>query len=344
MRRYARHLLLGLGTLAVLLAMADLAAACHPCGYAPNERPCDWADEDYDGLDDDTNQPPSGATDHCRRCVIATETGCDHPSDCPPGDTCGNTDGVITLCGGSGANNIGFLTMNNSSSYQVCGAGGNDTIWLGHTNNYAAFSSVYVDGGDGDDTITTIGYYSGSGYTVFGGNGSDKIYGSEGPDTIYAAAPPWHFTGDDLVYGNGGNDTITGSHRLLVFGLYVQGNNTIHGGNGNDVINGLSGRDHILGEAGNDTVSSADIADQNPGTWAVTGSLLCGGIGDDTLNATGPAHQCLDGGIETNGAQGNDTCNYTFSAPGSARSAGVFDVGTKRNCNTDYLPVPCGCE
>jgi hypothetical protein len=67
------------------LVLADLAAACHPCGYPPNERSCDWADEDNNGVDDSTGQAPSGATDHCRSCVIAG-TDCDHDSDCPPGE------------------------------------------------------------------------------------------------------------------------------------------------------------------------------------------------------------------------------------------------------------------
>jgi hypothetical protein len=327
--------------LAVALATPTSSLACDTtCGYGANARRCDWEDMDGDGLDDGSGVTAANAVDVCKVCVIA-QTACFHNGDCPQGDTCGPLDGVIAICGGPQADTFSLTSLSNTQAYNVCGAGGDDDIYLKHASAFASFDGypVIVDGGDGNDAIETVSYSATTGYSIWGSNGTDDIIGSGGHDTIYAGAPPFHATGDDFVSGGDGNDIIYGTRRFPIWGVWVEGNNTLLGGNGNDTIYGLGGRDSLKGGAGNDALYAQDNADHDPSVGAIAGTLLCGGSGNDVLDAKGPAHQCLDGGIG-----GTDTCTYTFLAPGTSRSAGPFDIGTIANCTTASSPVPCGCD
>jgi hypothetical protein len=308
---------------------------------APNVRPCDWTDERR-RPDDGTGEPATNATDICKLCSIAL-TPCFDINDCPMGETCGPSDGYITICGGPPADNIAILTLNNSKNYQVCGFGGNDKITLGHTSAWAAHNPVIVDGGDGDDTIVTIANLTnGSGYTIYGGNGHDKITGSEGMDTIYAAVPPWSFIGNDVIDGKGGNDTISGSNRSFVFGFYVEeqchpwrqwerrhqqperprldlrGRRQRH-------ADRLRHRRSEPGHQGHHREPALRRPGQRHAERNRRGTSVHGRRRGGGWNA------------------GNDPCTYTYLAPGG-RPAGVWDVGTLRNCNADSMPVPCGCD
>ena len=215
--------------------------------------------------------------------------------------------------------------------------------------------SETITGTSGVDYICTYVNLSGHSVTINAGAGDDVIIAQGSTDTIDGGE------GNDIIYGGDGNDILTGGPRATS-GPDTSGNDTIFGGNGNDTIVGNGGRDFLYGEGGVDTIQDTTcafgICNQSPDD-SLVGSLLCGGDGDDIINAWGPRHQCIDGG------QGNDSCSYEAYFTGG-RTIDSADGGTLRSCEnvgicgtslvpSGYGPIaggtciwpstaPCGCD
>ncbi|MEO1621564.1 MAG: Calx-beta domain-containing protein, partial [Cyanobacteria bacterium J06632_3] len=159
------------------------------------------------------------------------------------------------------------------------------------------FSFSLVDGEDYEVDAANSGFditiedgVAIPGEVIDGTDSDDRLFGTDGDDTINA------LEGDDTVFGRAGNDTIDGgteSDRL--FG--GEGNDTISGGNEADRLAGNEGDDVLLGGNGNDRL------------FAGTGSdILDGGSGDDRLFG-GEERDILIGGLGSDflaGEDGND--------------------------------------
>ena len=164
---------------------------------------------------------------------------------------------------------------------------------------------------------------------VLGTAGPDIIPGTAGTDVIDALG------GDDVVNGGGGNDILFGNagRDTLTGG---DGNDILFGESGNDFLDGGAGADQLFGGSGNDvlTIDAEDtVVDGGPGidrvdvvgaagvTLNLTQSsieLAFGGIGDDTLDATGSTT-----GVRIDGGGGNDTLTGGDAADRLRGEAGV---------------------
>ncbi len=150
---------------------------------------------------------------------------------------------------------------------------------------------------------------------IIGTSGADWICGKGGNDFILAG------DGADLVDGGGGNDEIYGDG----------GDDVLVGGGGNDLINGGVGTDSLDGGSGNDELVDFGVV-------GTLGGTLCGGTGDDTLDADAGfgGWFCLDGGTQQAGSA-DCTC-VDFGSSGAC---------TARNCADAVGDIvaasPCGC-
>jgi Ca2+-binding RTX toxin-like protein len=131
-------------------------------------------------------------------------------------------------------------------------------------------------------------------------NGKDTVYGTAGPDVIYASGSVTAGDGSDNIYstdstvssvlrGGAGNDYINGADGAR---------DTLEGGAGDDeMFGGRVGTDTLLGGDGNDSLNVSGTnsryeggkGDDSFGIWLVgegtygNGATLYGGAGTDTL-------------------------------------------------------------
>ena len=216
-------------------------------------------------------------------------------------------DGVCVICltHPSGGGVVG-----GAADETICGAAGSDTI-------EGRGGSDWIEGRDGADEID-----GGNGNdSIQGGNGIDVLSGGDGDDVITD-------TGDDsYIVGGSGNDLIVTGNT----------NDEIDGGPGNDTIFNHGGADWIIGGTGDDVLQNVLFAGALPG---YIGSTYCGGDGDDTIDVDGVAHNCIDGGDDT------DTCSFAFNGSGTQTS---YDLATspvlcETSTGIDLTPNPtCGC-
>ncbi|MEH2228670.1 MAG: calcium-binding protein [Nostoc sp.] len=128
---------------------------------------------------------------------------------------------------------------------------------------------------------------------------------------------------NDVINGQGGDDIIDGlsGNDLLRGGA---GNNTLEGGIGDDTLSAISstGDNLLFGDDGNDSldISGRIFSDQsnrfgNFDSRSLGNNTLNGGVGNDTLNASGSKGDNL-----LSGGDGNDSLDisgsYSFSFPG----------------------------
>ena len=110
----------------------------------------------------------------------------------------------------------------------------------------------------------------------------DLTTGDDGNDTVVGSSVR------DLISSGSGNDALSGA----------SGNDTIDGGDGADTLNGGAGNDSLLGGVGNDAIIGGIGVDLMSGeagndlfiyeaSAAVAGEAADGGIGIDTIRATG---------------------------------------------------------
>ncbi|MFN6337545.1 MAG: tandem-95 repeat protein, partial [Cyanobacteriota bacterium] len=212
----------------------------------------------------------------------------------------------------------------NEASDTIRGLAGNDTLYgqgapdtiEGGLGNDALY------GGRGNDSLTgeggadLINGESGND-TLDGGGENDTLSGGDGNDVIIGGG------GNDSLYGEAGNDSMEGGDGADFLYYDSKGFNTASGGAGNDTIysggiidggldddklyyytiypNGAYVPATVMGGAGNDFISQ----------WAsyTHGSLLDGGIGNDTIYGSSYNESILggDGDDLLHGSGGTDT-------------------------------------
>jgi len=158
-------------------------------------------------------------------------------------------------------------------------------------------------------------------------NGTIASSGTEGPDTLTAAAGS-----DANIQGLGGNDSITGN----------DGNDTLDGGLGNDSIDGGLGNNSLIGGAGNDSIYSDFQVYQGTISRTDGSNTLIGGPGNDTLSSgTGSDTYIYNAG------DGNDTIRQAYSYtphPASIYKLVINDVNSLDNLTftTDGIDLIIG--
>lgn len=168
------------------------------------------------------------------------------------------------------------------------------------------------------------------GMSVEGTDGEDRLFGTDGNDTINGGAE------DDRIFGKGGNDTLSGDSE----------SDAIFGGDGNDTINGGSEDDRLFGEAGDDILTGGSEGDRmfgGTGRDILTGGsghdrifgneerdILIGDSGDDFLNG-GAGNDVLMGvtGKDTLvGGEGADI--FVFGTGDGTDRVKDFEIGTDK--------------
>jgi len=162
---------------------------------------------------------------------------------------------------------------------------------------------------------------------IFGTTGDDWICGKGGADQIWTENPLGAASfGTDTVDGSGGNDIIVGDG----------GNDDLHGGSGNDTISSGGGTDALNGGTGNDTLNNS------AGFASEAGTTMCGGAGNDVLQALGAGFFCLDcgSGQSPSGFDGDYWNNFTGGNTGSI----INCANPNPVSNVFSPPAPCGCS
>lgn len=182
-------------------------------------------------------------------------------------------DGADTLSGGPDEDELAGDGGGAPAPDVIDGGGGNDTVsYAGHTAGVTVdLARAGPSGAPGEnDSIRGM-------ENAIGGRGSDRIEGSDGPNTIAGDRPAAHgssASGEnraqrDVLIGRGGGDTLTGS----------AGADRLGGGAGRDELNGRGGDDALAGGPGDDDLEGAGGVNRYDG-----------GAGDDDIapDADGP--------------------------------------------------------
>jgi len=268
-----------------------------------------------------------------------------------------------------GSNGIDFVTTHSTTAQKaiVYGGGANDVLTGGQ-------GSDEIYGGPGDDYVVAapatvgdpgsmtdvlgsardVGVLPGASTStkkLVGGTGSDRIYGSDGPSTIFGdtttdscpvqsdpvSKQPTETTvsGDaaDLILGGNGVDVINaGGADDWVYASGAadrvcgnSGDDHLYGGDDADLVYGGTGADQGYGEAG------ADQAYGNDG-----GDSLYGGAGADRLQGNTGA-DWLDGGSEADVLLGGTSAAGTTDGADTVLGAGGADVLVGDNAQSDVL-------
>ena len=276
-----------------------------------------------------------------------------------------------------GANGADLVTAHSTTTQHalVLGLGGRDVLtggdgadrlFGGRADDYvvAQPADVGINGPDALDVLGTPAHpvsvkpdsNAPTSKTLVGGGGSDRIYGGDGPSTIFGdhiavacalvgpnrsdgpADDATVYTGDDadgpdLIRGGAGADTIqAGGGNDWVFAaggpdtvcgmsgddhLYAgEGADTVWGGVGADVVQGDDGNDHLYGNDGADSIYG------NAGTDVLEGNAgrdtLFGGQDADTLIGGTSAAGRPDAGDVLYGDEGTDVLIGDNGDPTSA--------------------------
>jgi len=191
--------------------------------------------------------------------------------------------GVLTVNGGSGADNIG-VTL----------SGNNIVVHLNRSRakNFArsAVKQLIVNGGAGNDKINVTGPIPN--VVLNGGAGNDRILGTGGPDLIFGGDGNDFLNGrkgDDQIYGDGGNDQLFGADGNDTLGGDDEDNLTpIVSEVGNDTLNGGAGDDWLLMGQESDQDLDPLTAGIQPGITDPSGNdVLTGGTGNDVTDIRG---------------------------------------------------------
>jgi Ca2+-binding RTX toxin-like protein len=207
-----------------------------------------------------------------------------------------------------------LLTRNSPTAGTIRFAGGEHVIWYGTANADRVYSS------EGDDTIRLN---NGNDWAE-GGAGNDQFIGGAGNDILND-----NF-GDDVVKGGPGNDAISSG----------QGFDLNQGGTGHDFVVGGSDPTETFGGPGNDIIfagqSSDTVFGDDGDDWIEGGNqadLLQGDNGAPFQNdPNAPGHDVIigDGGNDDYDSEGGD--DIMVAGPGIERNEGMlgFDWVTYR--------------
>ena len=122
--------------------------------------------------------------------------------------------------------------------------------------------------------------FNGGEHVLWGGTaGTDRVYSSEG---------------DDTIWGDGGNDRLEGG----------TGNDQIHGGEGDDIITDTFGDDNLKGGLGNDAINAGDGIDLYLGDFGQ--DYLIGGDDDEQEGFAGPGDDFMYAGDALDEVSGNE--------------------------------------
>jgi hypothetical protein len=173
---------------------------------------------------------------------------------------------VVRATDSAGASVDSPVTINVLDVNEVLGTGGPDII-------PGTAQTDVIDGLGGDDVINGYG-------------GNDILFGNAGRDNLYGG------DGIDVLFGESENDFLDG-------GL---GADQLFGGSGNDSLL-IDAEDTVVdGGPGIDRVDVMGAAGVNLNLTQSSIELAFGGIGEDTLDATGSTT-----GVRIDGGGGNDT-------------------------------------
>lgn len=226
--------------------------------------------------------------------------------------TSGNNDVVR---GGTGDD---LIYSAGGQSDRISGGDGNDTLSgvnataalrIGYGGNLSSLETIVgsafdddiisfarlVTGGLGNDRLAAVGVNA----TVDGGEGNDSLQGGAGDERLIGGV------GNDYLYAYTGNDTavFAGARWMYQIGLDAYGQLVVAdtvGGAGTDTVTGVEalGFDDV-------TLSVKTLVGDND---TVSGDIVFGGGGNDSLSAASPWSQViLDGGY------GNDTLQGSYS-------------------------------
>ncbi|WP_182376589.1 calcium-binding protein [Nocardioides sp. WS12] len=268
-----------------------------------------------------------------------------------------------------GSNGLDFVTtgsLSNQKAIVYGGAGadvltgglGSDEIYGGPGDDYvvAALSTVGEPGsatdvlGSAREVIVLPGAGS-SPKKLVGGTGSDRIYGSDGPSSIFGdttvdacavqsdpvSKQPDETTVEadaaDLIFGGNGVDIVNaggGGDWAYTAGAADRvcgnsGTDHLYGGDDADLVYGGSGNDQGYGEAGTDQVYGNTGAD-----------ALYGGAGADRLQGN-KGDDWIDGGTEADVLLGGTSKAGTDDGADTVLGAGGEDVLVGDNATTDEL-------
>lgn len=172
------------------------------------------------------------------------------------------------LAGTANAEVLGDTALND----EIEAGAGDDLINLGLGNDR-------VDGGTGRDTVA-IGQTRASTTITMTADGA-VLAGPAGTDLL-VGVEQLQFTDSFVMIGGAGNDTINGRSvgTELIAGA---GDDRVTGGAGDDLIAGGIGNDIINGGGGNDTLTVSGTAADYRVLMTLTGFILKGPDGRDTL-------------------------------------------------------------
>ena len=238
--------------------------------------------------------------------------------------TSGSVNFSYTVVDGQGATDVGYITLNTSSSVVKDGI-------VSGTANGDLIDTSYVGDPEGDridnNDATGVQGTTGNDDIVHAGAGNDSIYSGLGNDKILAG------TGNDLAFGGAGNDSIEGG----------SGNDTLNGDAGNDSLYGGAGNDSLLGGADNDMLYGGDgddILSGDAGNDLLAGGagndMLSGGAGVDTL-AGGAGNDSLSGGAGNDALSGDAGDDRFTLGDGVAGDTDTITGGETGETTGDWL-------
>lgn len=268
-----------------------------------------------------------------------------------------------------GSNGLDFVTtgsLSNQKAIVYGGAGadvltgglGSDEIYGGPGDDYvvAALATVGEPGsatdvlGSAREVLVLPGAGS-SPKKLVGGTGSDRIYGSDGPSSIFGdttvdacgvqsdpvSKQPGETTVEadaaDLIFGGNGVDVVNaggGGDWAYTAGAADRvcgnsGTDHLYGGDDADLVYGGSGNDQGYGDAGTDQVYGNSGAD-----------ALYGGTGADRIQGNSGA-DWLDGGTESDVLLGGTSAAGSDDGADTLLGAGGADVLVGDNATGDEL-------
>jgi Ca2+-binding RTX toxin-like protein len=288
------------------------------------------------------------------------------------GDADGDRNTVDTGAGSDtvyGSNGIDFVTTHSTTSQKavvygggaddvLTGGQGSDEIYGGPGDDYVVAAPATVgEPGSATDALGSardVGVLPGASAStkkLVGGTGSDRIYGSDGPSSIFGdtttdacdlqsdpvSKQPTEtgVAGDaaDLILGGNGVDVVNAGGA----------DDWVYAGGGADRVCGNSGADHLDGGDDADVVYGGTGADQGYGDAGADqvygndgGDALYGGAGADRIQGNNGA-DWLDGGTESDVVLGGTSAAGKADGADTLLGAGGADVLIGDNAQTDVL-------